>query len=297
MDNPEVVYKLSIDNLSAQRRDITIALLDSFGVEAIHEAEHSLYLFHEDVDFLMRAQSHISDRLDGIGVEDFKLINLPNQNWNQVWESSFKPIVIPGFCAIKATFHKAEFDTPLIVTIDPEMAFGTGHHETTYQMIENMKSMDFTETTVLDFGCGTGLLAIVAEMLGATSVDAIDNDPQAIDCAKKCLQLNSATRIKLFTGELDLLKAYRYDFILANINRNVLIDCAYQMSTMLKDRGVVLLSGILEGDETTILTTFEQVGFRHLSTQQKGGWLCIQLQLHQSSLANDQYMSAHYFEK
>ena len=201
---------------------------------------------------------------------------IPYQNWNAVWEANFQPIVVDDFCAIRASFHAPLPDVRFDLVIDPKMAFGTGHHETTYMMIELMQTLDFAHKKVFDFGCGTGILAILAAKLGAAHIDAIDNEQPAYESTLENALINETPAVHALFGTLDAVKTGDYAVILANINRNVLIASMPRLREQLAVGGTILFSGVLAREEHLVRATADAQGFSYLTTRYKGDWIAMQ---------------------
>ena len=188
----------------------------------------------------------------------FSSVMMPDKNWNAILESGVEPVVVDNLCTLKATFHKGLPKTRYQITIDPEMAFGTGHHQTTYLMMEALldyRSSDnvpcgLHDVQILDMGCGTGVLAILAAKMGAmTPVHAIDIDPVAVRSARKNCKLNKVGgKVTVLCGDASLIQAGKYDMILANINRNILLEDMSTYSRALRPGGELIVSGFYVGD-------------------------------------------------
>ena len=171
------------------------------------------------------------------------------QNWNAVWESNFEPIIVEEQCRVRASFHAAEPSYPYDIVINPKMSFGTGHHATTYLMLREQLSIDHHGKRVMDAGCGTGILSIMAQKRGAAYVLAFDTDSWAVENSRENFDLNDASTIQLFQGTVtDVEPGELFDIILANINRNVLLDEMAQYVRHLASGGLLLLSGFYEDD-------------------------------------------------
>ncbi|HMQ48597.1 MAG TPA: 50S ribosomal protein L11 methyltransferase [Saprospiraceae bacterium] len=207
----------------------------------------------------------------------YQISFIPYQNWNELWESNFTPIQIDHFCAVRAPFHDPITDVQHEIVIQPKMAFGTGHHETTYMMMAGMQAIDFDQKKVLDFGCGTGILAILAEKLGATTIDAIDIEEASFENTKENAIVNCCEHIIPWLGELDLVENNSYDIILANINRNVIFSTLASLYRQLQPGGTLLISGILTNDEPEAIQRAEAVGFSSVQKDTKGKWSYIHL--------------------
>ena len=197
------------------------------------------------------------------------------ENWNAIWESSFHPVVIGDFCAIRASFHPSMPEVQIELIIDPKMAFGTGHHETTSMMGEAMEESDFEGKRVFDFGCGTGVLAILAKKLHAAEVWAIDNDPASTENTLENAELNDTAPIRILEGSLEVMPAEPFDIILANINRNVLMDTLPALKELLKPGGILLISGILLSDRRMLLDKAAATGLNFESEKTKGDWCML----------------------
>jgi ribosomal protein L11 methyltransferase len=203
---------------------------------------------------------------------------VPQQNWNAQWESSFEPIVVNDFVAIRAAFHQPIKDVKHEIIITPKMSFGTGHHATTYMMIEQMEGLNFAGKTVVDFGTGSAILAILAEKMGAVSIDAIDYDEWSIENSIENTVANNCNKIKLVQAET-IEPGDTYDIILANINLNVILNNLAAIKAVSKKGSIILLSGFMKADEDTMLNALAETGIFQLKTTQKGEWISILAQL------------------
>ena len=201
---------------------------------------------------------------------------IEQQNWNAQWESSFEPIVINDFVAIRAGFHKPNKNVKHEIIITPKMSFGTGHHATTYMMIEQMQSLNFSNKTVVDFGTGTGILAILAEKMGAISIDAIDYDEWSIENARENVAANNCDKINLIKAET-ISTGTVYDLILANINLNVILLNLPVIKDISKKGSQILLSGFIASDEMKMTDTLTENNMTAIQTVKKGEWICMRV--------------------
>ncbi len=201
---------------------------------------------------------------------------IPSQNWNEVWESNFQPVIVEDFVAIRAGFHPPIETVQHEIVITPKMSFGTGHHATTYMMMRQMRDIDFAGKSVFDFGTGTGVLAILSEKLGAAKVLAIDNDEWSIDNASENIKRNNCSTIEINKAE-SAKGNNHFDVILANINKNVILDNLDNLASQLKPDGSLLLSGLLANDADEIIESAGRLSFKLKHKETTDNWLLISL--------------------
>ena len=255
-------------------REILIAQLISIGYESFEESEHLLKAFIRPGDFneeQFRKMMQLNDHR-------YEIQLIPEKNWNEEWEKNFDPVVIGDFCTVRAHFHSKNFSTRHDIVITPKMSFGTGHHATTSLMLEFMQDIEFTTQSVVDFGTGTGILAIMAEKLGARTVVAIDVDGWSIRNAEENLQRNNCSKVVLFHSD-NIPADKSFKIILANINRNVILDHLPDMCKILAERGEILLSGLMEGDFEEVQAQATKLGLRLQKKGEKLGWIALRYQL------------------
>ena len=210
---------------------------------------------------------------------DITTVVIVDQNWNAQWESSFEPIIVDELCLIRAPFHAAEKAYPYTITIEPKMSFGTGHHATTHLIVSAMLPMDCTGKTVLDMGCGTGVLAILAEMRGSKAIDAIDIDEWAYENTLENVERNGCNSIRTIQGGAEAIPAVaRYDLILANINRNILTRDMHNYVRHMNPGASILFSGFYESDQPEIKHTAEALGLKHMSSTIRNEWTMMHFQ-------------------
>lgn len=202
---------------------------------------------------------------------------LPAQNWNEIWESNFQPVVVGDFCAVRADFHAPVAGVQHELVINPKMAFGTGHHETTWLCLAALERLPVRGARLLDFGCGTGILAILAARLGAEHVEAIDIEEESYRNTLENSALNGVgERVAARCGTLTDVQGRDFDGMLANINRNVILDSLPRLAELLKPEGWLLVSGILRTDEPAVVAAAEAAGFSVKKIEARGNWLCIE---------------------
>lgn len=255
--------------------DMMIAMLSSFNFDNFEENETEVISYIESssltTEFEQKLESFSKKYEITIKTEEFK-----DRNRNEIWEASFEPVQYKDFCIIVADFHK--IDTKgfkYLIKINPEMTFGTGHHETTMMMIELMSEMNFSNSVVVDYGAGTGILAILAEKIGAKEILAIDNDFNAVENIIENAEKNECQAIKSkYDTSLQFAK-HSADFIFANIEKNVLRKEVENISNSLKKGGIVLLSGILIQDKEFIIDLYENYSLKLMKSIQSGNWVAL----------------------
>jgi ribosomal protein L11 methyltransferase len=197
---------------------------------------------------------------------------IPYQNWNEVWESNFPPVIVSEQVYIYANFHPAQPQYPFQIKMHPKMAFGTGHHETTLQMAEQLLGLSVEGLSVLDMGCGTGVLAILASLKGAKSILAIDNDPIASNSATENFEINEVIG-EVICGDAKDIQGLSFDLILANINRNILINDMAAYAASLVAGGTILFSGFYEEDLVFIQEAATENGLSYQMHSAKNNWV------------------------
>lgn len=269
--------KLKINPYSTQTAEILIAQLAEMGFESFMENEPALLAYIKTSALSNLPPDFISLIQLPEGVTFlYELNSIPDKNWNEVWESNFEPIIVDDRCLVKASFHTDTPKTEYEIVIDPKMSFGTGHHQTTHLMIEALLNRSVEGLTVLDMGCGTGVLAILAEMCGAKSVVAIDNDEWAYRNTIENIANNGCKRINAFLGDANLLKGMNFDVILANINLNVLLADMDAYMHSLKTGGTIYMSGILENDVNTLKYSAEKSGLVFVKVDFRDSWAMVE---------------------
>ena len=259
-----------ITELDGTKQEMLIAMLDDFGFDGFEQMDNGI------------SANAIIDSIDEVGVEaylaeqqlSFTKEIVAEQNWNEQWEQSFEPIVVGDFCSVRAAFHQPVAGVQHEIIITPKMSFGTGHHATTYMMMQAMQGIDFTNKTVTDYGTGTGILAILAEKMGAIAVEAIDYDDWCIENGTENIAANNCHCITLQKAD-SIKTAKSADIILANINKNVILDNLGAMRQKLKEDGLLLLSGLLAADELDITAATVRLNLHQRQIIHRNGWICI----------------------
>lgn len=247
--------------------------------ESCQEEDDHVLAYIKSTDNLIASIDSELDDLKEICPLEYTRSDVPDQNWNEVWESNFEPVVVSDICCVKADFHDINPQVKHTITINPKMAFGTGHHETTYMMIQSMDKLDLKGKSVFDFGCGTGILAILAEMMGAEKIYGVDYDKLAVENAIENKAHNGMAKCDFRLDDSVEIPAEKYDVILANINRKVLLEHAEVLSLVLDATGSLVLSGVLKDDHKLVVERYEANGFRVEEVLEKGEWICVKLSL------------------
>ena len=266
-------YKeIEITALKEGQLDLMVGLLSEAGYSGFEELEEGSMLkaFIDSGDF---DEPLLNSLLEPYAIRYFSR-DLEEQNWNALWESNFEPVVVDDFVAIRADFHQQPFNTELEILITPKMSFGTGHHATTFMMVSQMRQLEWAGKKVLDFGTGTGILAILANKLGAKEILALDNDDWSIENATENILRNNCHHIKVKKAHTAATDG-SYEIILANINRNVIIANAEILTQSLTPKGDLLVSGLLTEDEAAIKDLFTQLGLTYLTTVYKAQWIAM----------------------
>lgn len=255
--------------------DMAMAILAEEGFESFSETDKGFLAYIPEKDFTGKLQDEINAGL----ISDYALtVNwkvVPSQNWNAVWESEYEPVNIENRCLVLAPFHSITTPVPYKIIIEPKMSFGTAHHETTRLMIRYLLDMDIAGKKVLDMGCGTAVLAILASMRGAASVDAIDNDEWAYNNSIENVEQNVPGKINVFLGDAAILVGKTYDFIIANINRNILTNDLESYAACLPSQGILLMSGFYKDDIPVIDEVAGKFALSLLSTRDENKWAAV----------------------
>ena len=254
--------------------EILIAELGHVGFESFVENDNGVTAYIQKQEWNL----HILDDLYILGSHEFKIKyshhEVVQTNWNKEWEKNFNPIQVDGLVSVRAPFHENPF-LKFDIVIEPKMSFGTGHHETTHMMIQHLLALDLENKKVLDMGCGTGILAIFAEMKGAQPTDAIDIDSWCYQNSIENVQRNGCKHITVLEGDSSLLKGKKYDVIIANINRNILLSDMKIYTDCLTTNGVLLLSGFYKADIAIIEREVVKHGLVFDKMIQRNRWVAL----------------------
>jgi len=256
-----------------------VARLSHAGFEGFEEEPGKLYAYIPETLYDAESTEKIISGIKGVADPYhtfFKIDWIEPRNWNENWEKEFEPVAVDDFCAIRAHFHEPVPGVHYDLVITPKMSFGTGHHATTYMMISAMRDYDFKQRSVVDFGTGTGVLAILACKLGADPVLAIDTDDWSIENARENIEVNGCAGIRIEKKD-SLAGTGRFDFILANINLRVILENMENIRQHLSESGVFIGSGVLESDEEKIRIRAAKAGFIMERKKTRDNWMSFSL--------------------
>ncbi|MCW9041202.1 MAG: 50S ribosomal protein L11 methyltransferase [Flavobacteriales bacterium] len=256
-------------------REILIAELAEIGFESFVDTEDGFEAYIQETDF---DESNI-EQISLLSNEEFKIdytINeIAQQNWNEQWEKSFDPIFVDEKCMIRAPFHEKPTDNVIDIIIEPKMSFGTGHHETTHLIVSRLLNLDLNDKSVLDIGCGTGILAILAKKRNCGKVLAIDNDEWAYTNSVENCERNNVD-IEVILGDANQIKTNKFDVIIANINRNILLRDMHFYADALNINGLLLLSGFFSIDKEVLTEEANKIGMTLIFENTKNEWTMLE---------------------
>ena len=273
MDNIYIEYNFTV-NPKEPATEILIAELGSVGFESFVENENGVtgYIQKKDWNTAILEEVFIL-KSDEFSIE-YKQNEVAQTNWNAEWEKNFQPIQVDDFVSIRAPFHEnpnLKYD----IVIEPKMSFGTGHHETTHMMVQHLLQLDLEHKKVLDMGCGTGILAIFAEMKGAQPIDAIDIDTWCYENSLENVTRNNCKHISVFKGDSALLTNRKYEVIIANINRNILLSDMEVYANCIQEKGVLLLSGFYQEDISIIDAEVSKYNLKLETFIERNNWVAL----------------------
>lgn len=269
-------YKLSftISPLSDESREILTAVIGDLAFESFEDSDNGIIGY-------IPVNTYNSEEIEE-GVElarvyfeslSFETEYIKDENWNSEWEKNFQPVIHENKLAIKPSFYTEKMDQEFVITIHPKMAFGTGHHSTTWTALLMMLELEFSNKRVLDMGCGTGVLAILAHMKGASQITAIDIDEWAYNNTVENFDLNGVNDAKILLGGAELLKEMEFDTILANINRNILLNDMHHYTNVLAKGGNLIMSGFYSEDLPIIEQKANELGLTKQRVMEHNNWI------------------------
>lgn len=254
--------------------EILIAELGYAGFESFVETDEGVTAYIQKDEW----REAILEDIQILNSDEFEITytfeDIEQTNWNAEWEKNFNPIIVDNVCAVRAPFHD-KFDTQYDIIIEPKMSFGTGHHETTHMMIQHILNNDFKNKSVLDMGCGTGVLAILAELKGANLIDAVDYDNWCYLNSLENVERNNCNHITVIEDDASVLKNKKYDIIIANINRNILLQDLKTYASCLNKNGMLFLSGFYNDDIPMIKAECEKHLLKFEEKLERNNWVSL----------------------
>ncbi len=273
MDYVELQCKIT--PFSEEIAEILIAELSEIEFESFTQTDDTVFAYIQEPLFCCDNVKDLTvNMLPAFQIEYTHKV-IESQDWNAVWESNFQPVIIADKVVIRASFHTDTPTVPFDIVIDPKMSFGTGHHSTTSLMVQQILETDVTDKKVLDMGCGTSLLAILASKVGAAHIDAIDIDEWPYKNSLENVKNNKAENIDVFLGDATLLKGKQYDVILANINRNILLNDMHHYTACLQEKGILIMSGFYTEDLPQIQDKAEELGLSYVNHKVDKNWVAV----------------------
>ena len=254
--------------------EILIAELGYAGFESFVETTEGVVAYIQKADWKEAILEDIQILNSHEFIISFTFSDIEPTNWNEEWEKNFHSIIVDDICAVRAPFHE-KFNTEYDIIIEPKMSFGTGHHETTYMMIQHILKNDFKNKSVLDMGCGTGVLAILAELKGAKPIDAVDYDNWCYLNSIENVHRNNCNHITVIEGDVSVLENKKYDIIIANINRNILLNDIATYASCLNKNGVLFLSGFYNDDIPTLQMECEKHVLKFEEKLERNNWVSL----------------------
>jgi ribosomal protein L11 methyltransferase len=265
--------EVTLSNFGNFDPEIILARMSGLGFESFSETDDAMQGYIREDAW---NKSEVEEFLQQIKAEhgiQYAIQKIPAQNWNALWESAYEPVTVAGKCQVRAPFHQPVPGMQYDIVIEPKMSFGTAHHETTSLMLEMIMTEELKDKRVLDMGCGTGVLAILAHKMQAAEVVAIDNDDWAYANAPENVAANDAAAIQVIMGDASAIPLPEYDLIVANINRNVLLNDIPVYARFLKPHGALLLSGFYSSDLDLINEAARNAGLQYFSHKTANNWI------------------------
>lgn len=267
------VLKFRSSDIQDWQKDLLVAALGDIGFEAFEEGENGFDAYIPSAQYSkVNVDSVLLEMEDGYAI-DYTKEEVTPKNWNLEWESNFHPIFIGDTCYVRATFHPERPEYPYEIIIDPKMAFGTGHHQTTAMMLTYILEKEMEGKRVLDMGCGTGILAILAAKRKAKEIIAIDIAEESVKSVEENKTLNNVDNIHTFMGSTEKIGDRKFDVLLANINRNILLDHLVIYEDCLEAGGEMFLSGFYEREDLDIIIEkAEKLNFTYIDHKADENW-------------------------
>ncbi len=261
--------------------EILMAEIAEAGFDTFMEIESGFEAYVEGDAFNSELLDQVKEKYKEVNPLQFSLSQIPKQNWNEEWEKNVEPIIVDDRCLVRAAFHNIEKKYPYEIIITPKMSFGTGHHQTTHLMISRQMKMDHKGKRVMDAGCGTAILSIMASKLGAKEVEAFDIDEWSVENGVENANNNSCSSINIQLGTIEEVKLVgKFDIILANINKNILLSEMHHYASYLEKGGLLLLSGFYVHDIDDLKKEATKYQLSEVAHDDRESWSCLLLEKH-----------------
>lgn len=258
--------------------EILQAEISEAGFDTFMEIENGFEAYAEQENFDKNILHEIQQRYSALTPLTFYQDKIEKKNWNEEWEKNYEPVIVDDRVIIRAGFHQPAKNYPHDIIITPKMSFGTGHHQTTHLMVKTQLEMDHANKVVMDAGCGTAVLAIMASKLGAKKIEAFDIDEWSVINGKENAEVNNCDNINIRQGKIsDLTFEDDFDIILANINKNILLQEIHQYAAYLKPGGLLLLSGFYDQDIPDLLKSANQYALTQVKSHEREKWVSVLL--------------------
>lgn len=268
---------IQFSSIEEYQQDLLINDLAEIGFNTFENIDKGFHAYIDSDSYESDQLIAILNELDQDNLPVYAIQEIEGKNWNEEWEKNFEPLVIGQACYVRATFHKPRPEFQYEIVIDPKMAFGTGHHQTTTMMMEYILEADVTDKAILDMGCGTGILAILASMRGAETLCAIDNDPVCYESTLENSALNNITNLNAICGGKEVIPGQKFDIILANINRNILLDQIPVYAEVLAINGSIFFSGFYQSPDLELITeACRLLNISYVDHKTNGEWVAAQ---------------------
>lgn len=259
-------------------QDILISELAEIGFESFEETDTELLAYIQEPLFDEKELSNLNSLNNKSVTINYSVKQIPAQNWNALWESNYDSVTIDNRCYIHAPFHPSMPEMEYEILIEPQMSFGTAHHETTANMISYLLEEEVSGKSFLDMGCGTAVLAILAHKKGASPVCAIDNDEWAYKNSIDNIAKNNTNDIQVFLGDAVLIEHKTFEIIFANINKNILLADMHYYAKSLNKNGLLFVSGFYQNDLADIQSKAELLGLKFISFKEKNNWVAAKFE-------------------
>ncbi|HKG05719.1 MAG TPA: 50S ribosomal protein L11 methyltransferase [Pedobacter sp.] len=274
-----IAVTFDFKEIEEYQKDLLIAELADIGFNTFEDVSDGFTGFIDQAGFAESDLKNVLAQFEGEFEYTYSVAEIAAENWNEEWEKNFEPLIISDQCYVRATFHQPQPQYAYEIVIDPKMAFGTGHHQTTTMMMEYILESDLRNRQVLDMGCGTGILAILASKRGSGPLVAIDYDEVCYQSTLENTELNDTHNITALCGGKEVIPQLIFEVILANINRNILLDQISTYASVLSAGGSIFFSGFYEvPDLDMIKSECEGFGIRYVDHKKNGEWVAARFQ-------------------